>query len=120
MRPSPQPACPRALFRGEIMDNRPRRPRRVPLRKAQGIPGIIPADGGTPPPPPIGDWRGTYGADGYWIAADTSGTNPNLPGYATVNLTGMGAAAWTTDTTEPRALQNAAGSGRIAGAWFTN
>ncbi len=65
-----------------------------------------------------GNWRTPYGGDGYDIPADTSGTDPVIPPYATLSVTGAAAAAWTTSTTDPRALQNAANNGRIASAWF--
>jgi hypothetical protein len=67
-----------------------------------------------------GNWRNAYGADGYDIAADTSGTDPKLPSYATVALTGAASTwTWTTSTADPRALQDAAGTGRIASAWYS-
>ncbi len=66
-----------------------------------------------------GNWRGSYGGDGYDIPADTSGTDPVLPPYAQVSVIGAGPAAWTTSTTDPRALQDAANTGRIASAWFS-
>jgi hypothetical protein len=65
-----------------------------------------------------GAWRNAYGGDGYDIPADNSATNPVIPPYATLSVTGAGAAPWTTSTTDPRALQNAAGNGRIASGWF--
>ncbi len=65
-----------------------------------------------------GDWRNAYGGDGYDIPADNSGTDPVIPPYATLSVTGGVAAAWTTSTTDPRALQNAANTGRIASAFF--
>jgi hypothetical protein len=68
----------------------------------------------------LGNWRTGYGVDGYDIAADKSGTNPKLPSYATVALTGAASTwTWTTTTTDPRALQDAAGTGRIASAWYS-
>ena len=42
-----------------------------------------------------GSWRGVYGADGYDIAADTSATNPKLPSYATLGITGASTYTWT-------------------------
>ncbi len=65
-----------------------------------------------------GNWRSSYGGDGYDIPADQSGANPDLPAYAQVSVAGATPAAWTTSTADPRALQNAANSGRIASAWF--
>jgi YVTN family beta-propeller protein len=61
-----------------------------------------------------GNWTGTYGGDGYLIAG---GAN-NLPGYATVTLTGATTYVWTDSTTDARALQSAAGStNRIAASY---
>jgi hypothetical protein len=67
-----------------------------------------------------GVWRSAYGHDGYDIPADSSAANPVLPSYAQVAVTGAGAAPWTTSTQDPRALQDAANSGRIASGWFGN
>jgi titin len=67
----------------------------------------------------VGNWRNSYGADGYDIEGDTSGKNPNLPSYATLSTTGASTYTWTSSTTDVRALQNAANSGRIASAWYT-
>ncbi len=65
-----------------------------------------------------GAWRSFYGGDGYNIPADTSATDPNLPSYAQVAVSGD-AAAWAASTSDPRALQNAADTGQIASGWFT-
>ena len=61
-----------------------------------------------------GSWRNTYGADGYDIAADTSGKDPNLPSYATLSITGASTYTWAKSTTDTNALQNAANTGRTA------
>jgi hypothetical protein len=66
-----------------------------------------------------GNWRNAYGADGYDIEGDTSGKNPNLPSYATLSVTGASTYTWTNSTTDVRALQNSANTGRIASAWYT-
>ncbi len=66
-----------------------------------------------------GSWRNAYGASGYDIAADTSTGNPNLPSYATLSIGGASTYTWAANTTDPRALQNAARTGRIASAWTT-
>ncbi len=65
-----------------------------------------------------GNWRSSYGGDGYDIPADTSAADPDLPSYAQVVVAGATPADWTTSTTDPRALQDAANSGRIASGWF--
>ena len=65
-----------------------------------------------------GNWRNAFGADGYDIAADTSGTNPNLPSYATLALNGASTYVWAASTSDVRALQNAANTGRIASTFY--
>ncbi len=67
-----------------------------------------------------GNWHGVYGADGYDIAADTSAGNPKIPSYATLGTTGANPYTWSASTTDPRALQNAANTGRIASTWYTS
>jgi hypothetical protein len=66
-----------------------------------------------------GAWRSAYGQDGYDITQDTSGTNPGLPSYAQVSLSGASNWTWGTDTGSPYALENAAGNGDIAATWFS-
>jgi hypothetical protein len=66
-----------------------------------------------------GAWRTTYGKDGYDIAQDASGSNPILPSYAQVSLSGASNYTWGTDTGSPYALKNAADNGDIAATWFT-
>ena len=67
-----------------------------------------------------GAWRSAYGSDGYDIAQDTSGTNPSLPSYAQVSVTGASNYTWGTNTGNPFALQNAAGNGDLAAVWYSN
>src|SRR5262249_52898851 len=45
--------------------------------------------------------------------------NPSLPAYATVGVAGASNFTWAGSTADPRALQNAAGTGRIAGTWYS-
>ena len=67
-----------------------------------------------------GNWQGTYGSDGYDISQDPSGTNPSLPSYATVGLSGESNYTWAASTTDPRALETAAGpASRVAGWWYS-
>ena len=66
-----------------------------------------------------GSWRNAYGADGYDIAADTSAGNPKIPSYATLKITGAQTYVWAANTTDPRALQNSANTGRIASTWYS-
>ncbi len=61
-----------------------------------------------------GNWIGAYGSQGYNVIGDT----PNYPSYATVTASGNTTYQWPA-TTDPRALQNPGGSGRIAAVWFS-
>jgi hypothetical protein len=61
-----------------------------------------------------GNWYGAYGADGFSIANYLE----NIPSYATFAPLNQAAFTWTTDTTDPRALQTGSGATRIASAWF--
>jgi hypothetical protein len=61
-----------------------------------------------------GDWRGTYGGDGFQIAGEAAQT----PGFARVRMSGAGSYIWSDSTTDRRALSRSAGTGRIASCWF--
>jgi lysophospholipase L1-like esterase len=63
-----------------------------------------------------GNWRGFYGAEGYTIVNHAT----TLPAYATVLTTGAGAYTWASSTSDVRALQHSAGTGRIASTWFAS
>ena len=60
-----------------------------------------------------GTWINTYGTQGYEVIGNAT----SLPSYATVTPSGQTTYTWTTSTTDPRALQQAGGTGRIAAAW---
>jgi hypothetical protein len=62
-----------------------------------------------------GNWIGTYGSQGY----DYVGTK-SLASYAamTVNSPAL-TFTWAANTTDPRALQQAGSSGRVASAWYS-
>ena len=63
-----------------------------------------------------GTWTGKYGANGQLIANDLT----NLPAFANLNFIGASTYTWTTNTTDPRALQQASGSAsRIASAYYS-
>ena len=62
-----------------------------------------------------GTWMGTYGSQGYDVIDDSS----SLPGYATVTPSGQSNYVWAASTGDPRALQTADGSSRIAACWYT-
>jgi hypothetical protein len=60
-----------------------------------------------------GSWAGVYGAQGYFIAGDST----NQPAYVAVNNS-LPLLTWASFTTDPRAMQHAAGDDRIAAAWY--
>jgi hypothetical protein len=62
-----------------------------------------------------GTWKGIYGAVGEGIANDSA----NYPAYAQV-ASGGSPFSWAASTTDPRALQKAAASDRIASAWYAS
>jgi uncharacterized repeat protein (TIGR01451 family) len=61
-----------------------------------------------------GSWHGTYGADGYSVANDSQ----SIPSYATFAVQHQSNYTWVASTSDPRALQTASGTGRIAATWF--
>ena len=63
-----------------------------------------------------GNWKGTYGSDGYAIA----NTSQSIPSYATFAVQNQSNYTWAASTTDVRALQTASGSGRIASCWFSD
>jgi hypothetical protein len=64
-----------------------------------------------------GNWKGTYGAEGYVVTGDTT----QYPGYAGVTPTGNSLYIWANSTTDVRALQKAASStDRIAACWTSD
>jgi hypothetical protein len=60
-----------------------------------------------------GNWRGTYGSDGFSVVGDTT----SYPAYAQVVPSGHFTWVWETATSDVRALQRSVGSGRVAAAW---
>ena len=63
-----------------------------------------------------GNWKGLYGTDGYVIANDSQ----KIPSYATFAVENQTNYTWASGTTDVRALESGANSGRIASTWFTN
>ncbi len=61
-----------------------------------------------------GNWMGAYGSQGF----DIFTTAANNPSFATVTPAGELNYTWATSTTDPRALENASGTGRIAACWY--
>jgi serine protease len=62
-----------------------------------------------------GAWVGTYGAQGYSVIGNATSD----PSFATVTTSGQGTATWAASTTDPRALEDATGAGRIAACWYS-
>jgi hypothetical protein len=62
-----------------------------------------------------GTWKGVYGSNGWAIAEDST----NYPAYATVALNGESNYVWASSTTDVRALESGATSGRIASTWYS-
>jgi hypothetical protein len=63
-----------------------------------------------------GNWIGTYGMQGY----DVINNAASIPSYATVTPSGQTSYTWAASTTDPRALQTAGGTGRIAACWYSS
>ena len=62
-----------------------------------------------------GTWKGVYGADGYNIIGNAA----SVPHYATVTPARQASYTWAASSTDPRALQKASRSGRIAACWYS-
>ena len=62
-----------------------------------------------------GSWIGSYGADGYSVPNGVQ----NLPSYASFSVSGQSNYTWAASTTDVRALQTPAGSGRMASVWYS-
>ncbi len=62
-----------------------------------------------------GNWSGTYGSQGYEVINNAT----SLPNYANITTSGALSYTWTASTTDPRALEDAGGSGRIAACWYS-
>ncbi len=64
-----------------------------------------------------GNWKATYGADGYNVIGDTT----SYPSYASVAPTGQSSWVWASSTSDIRALEKAASiTDRIAATWFAS
>ena len=62
-----------------------------------------------------GNWIQAYGSQGFNIIGSTT----SYPSYAAVTAVGETKYTWAASTTDPRALQNASGTGRIAACWYS-
>src|SRR5207247_1258890 len=63
-----------------------------------------------------GSWHGVYGGDGYAIANDSQ----SIPSYATFAVQNQSNYTWAASTTDVRALQNGANTGRGATTWYSS
>jgi subtilase family serine protease len=64
-----------------------------------------------------GNWKSSYGADGYNVIGDTTA----YPAYATVTPSGQSTFVWASSTSDVRALQKAnSASDRIAATWYSS
>ncbi len=63
-----------------------------------------------------GNWKGTYGSDGYSVIDDSS----SYPAYAVVTPSGNSAYTWAATTADVRALERGVISGRIAASWYAS
>ena len=63
-----------------------------------------------------GTWHGSYGADGYSVSGDAQ----SVPAYATFSIQNQAGWTWDSNSSDPRALQMASGSGRIAATWYNS
>ena len=67
-----------------------------------------------------GNWKGTFGADGWNVIGDTSSNNPTYPTYASIASGSHYSGIWTSSSTNPACLEEAAvgSTSRIAGVWY--
>ena len=63
-----------------------------------------------------GTWSGTYGSQGYDIVSGPT----SLPAGDTVTPAGESTYAWTTNSSDPRALQVPGSSNRVAAVWYSS
>jgi uncharacterized protein (TIGR03437 family) len=63
-----------------------------------------------------GNWKSAYGADGFNTVSDAT----SYPSYAQVATAGSSDFTWAASTSDPRGLQKAATSDRIAAAWYAD
>jgi len=62
-----------------------------------------------------GTWMGAYGSQGYNVVGDPT----QYPAYATVTASGQSTYFYAYNSSDPRALQNPNGTGRIAACWYS-
>jgi hypothetical protein len=61
------------------------------------------------------NWQNVYGSQGYNVIDNAT----SYPSYAQVGVSGSSTYVWTTNTSDPRALQDVGSSGRTAAAWYS-
>lgn len=61
-----------------------------------------------------GNWRGIYGTQAYDVAGDTAHAAAGVE----LRTPATGEFTWDSSPTDPRALERASGTGRIAATWF--
>jgi hypothetical protein len=85
--------------------------------------GILLGGGGTPPAfptkAPQGTWVGTYGAQGSDLAAWNEGSDVLATPGVSVSTTNASRYVWAPETTDVRALENAAGTKRVAATYYS-
>src|SRR5215469_18033207 len=64
-----------------------------------------------------GNWKGSYGADGFNVIGDTASSYPS---YATVTPSGQSTYTWASPAADVRAPQVTALTGRVAATWYGN
>jgi hypothetical protein len=64
----------------------------------------------------LGNWKGTYGSEGYNVLGDTA----SIPSYARVTPSANKYYYWTGRTVYGNELQRASGSGYVAATWYSN
>ncbi|MFL6227761.1 MAG: hypothetical protein ACJ741_03170, partial [Pyrinomonadaceae bacterium] len=95
-------------------------------------PAIVPTPTPTPTPTPVsvpayasfvgsdtatkGNWKGTYGGDGYNVINDAT----NIPSYAQVPAGNQQSWTWASSTSDTRALEKVLVNDRIAATWYTS
>ncbi|PWT97847.1 MAG: hypothetical protein C5B51_30530 [Terriglobia bacterium] len=78
---------------------------------ATGMASFVKTDTAT-----MGNWKGTYGTDGYNVLGDSAA----YPAYASVTPAGQLFWTWASSTNDVRALQKAAASNRVAATWYSS
>jgi len=62
-----------------------------------------------------GSWHDNYGSEGYSIMQDSA----SLPAWMSVSTSGKSDYVWSSSSSEARATENAAATGRLAACWYS-